>query len=170
MLGLHRLLRRWHARKGRLVVLPSAPSPELDNRRALYISVPAAPARGDSRYPVIYMQDGQNLFDPALSFAGTWGVDEALSWTSRRGLDAIVVGIPNMRDARIAEYDPFMGTGDRYLDFVTHTVKPIVDAQFPTLPDRRDRKSTRLNSSHLVISYAVFCLKKKKKNIHNDSH
>src|SRR2546426_7038880 len=36
---------------------------------------------------------------------------------------------------------------------------------------RRDRKSTRLNSSHLVISYAVFCLKKKKKitkqiNIH----
>src|SRR5256885_6935523 len=32
----------------------------------------------------------------------------------------------------------------------------------------RDRKSTRLNSSHLVISYAVFCLKKKKKiNKHN---
>src|SRR2546426_4526193 len=29
-----------------------------------------------------------------------------------------------------------------------------------------DRKSTRLNSSHLVISYAVFCLKKKKKNTH----
>src|SRR5256885_10500863 len=29
-------------------------------------------------------------------------------------------------------------------------------------PVRRDRKSTRLNSSHLVISYAVFCLKKKK--------
>src|SRR2546426_1788833 len=30
--------------------------------------------------------------------------------------------------------------------------------------ERRDRKSTRLNSSHLVISYAVFCLKKKKTN------
>src|SRR2546426_6044179 len=30
-------------------------------------------------------------------------------------------------------------------------------------PGRQDRKSTRLNSSHLVISYAVFCLKKKKK-------
>src|SRR3989454_8869446 len=29
----------------------------------------------------------------------------------------------------------------------------------------KDRKSTRLNSSHLVISYAVFCLKKKKKSI-----
>src|SRR5256885_12650802 len=38
-------------------------------------------------------------------------------------------------------------------------------------PDR-DRKSTRLNSSHLVISYAVFCLKKKKNNMSKatDSH
>src|SRR5258705_8882864 len=32
----------------------------------------------------------------------------------------------------------------------------------------RDRKSTRLNSSHLGISYAVFCLKKKKKKQHKD--
>src|SRR5256885_5197994 len=38
-----------------------------------------------------------------------------------------------------------------------------------TLP-RRDRKSTRLNSSHLVISYAVFCLKKKKKHKQVLSH
>ena len=94
MLGLHRLLRRWHARKGRLVVLPSVHSPQLDNRRDLYVYVPAAPVPGGTRYPVIYMQDGQNLFDPAMSFAGTWGVDETLTWASRRGLDAIVVGIP----------------------------------------------------------------------------
>src|SRR5256885_12218974 len=104
MLGLHRLLRRWHVRKGRLVVRPSVHSPELDNRRDLYVYVPAA-APGGTGYPVIYMQDGQNLFDPALSFAGTWGVEKALTWASRRGLDAIVVGIPNMGDARIAEYD-----------------------------------------------------------------
>src|SRR5437762_13470960 len=122
MLGLHRLLRRWHARKGRLVVLPSVPSPELDNRRDLYIYVPAAPARGDSRYPVIYMQDGQNLFDPALSFAGTWGLKTALAWASRRGFQAIVVGIPNLGAARINEYTPFVdpkvggGQGERYLD------------------------------------------------------
>src|SRR5256885_12982753 len=39
-----------------------------------------------------------------------------------------------------------------------------------TETDKTDRKSTRLNSSHLVISYAVFCLKKKKKSpTHNDS-
>src|SRR5437588_8369171 len=36
------------------------------------------------------------------------------------------------------------------------------DRQDPGDQDDRDRKSTRLNSSHTVISYAVFCLKKKK--------
>src|SRR5256885_9778035 len=40
-------------------------------------------------------------------------------------------------------------------------MKPNTAAVVPQM--RRDRKSTRLNSSHLVISYAVFCLKKKKK-------
>src|SRR5256885_4414315 len=48
----------------------------------------------------------------------------------------------------------------------------VAGGSFPTSRSRRrsgscrprDRKSTRLNSSHLVISYAVFCLKKKKKN------
>src|SRR2546427_8856970 len=35
--------------------------------------------------------------------------------------------------------------------------------RFPAVISRRDRKSTRLNSSHSQISYAVFCLKKKKK-------
>src|SRR5438034_6350291 len=38
-----------------------------------------------------------------------------------------------------------------------------LDSRLAT-PGRGDRKSTRLNSSHTVISYAVFCLKKKKKN------
>src|SRR5256885_3366298 len=38
----------------------------------------------------------------------------------------------------------------------------------PAQPDQ-DRKSTRLNSSHLVISYAVFCLKKKKRSNHIES-
>src|SRR5256885_8184658 len=41
----------------------------------------------------------------------------------------------------------------------------------PDLQSRlADRKSTRLNSSHLVISYAVFCLKKKKKTTNTKSH
>src|SRR5256885_1119923 len=55
-------------------------------------------------------------------------------------------------------------------------MSPVVEPALPTaiityvsagLP--ADRKSTRLNSSHLVISCAVFCLKKKKKNIQRSS-
>src|SRR2546426_5036193 len=42
----------------------------------------------------------------------------------------------------------------------TYSLKDAI-AELPR-PCKRDRKSTRLNSSHLVISYAVFCLKKKK--------
>src|SRR5690242_21915100 len=42
----------------------------------------------------------------------------------------------------------------------------LLDGAHPRGPPRRDRKSTRLNSSHMSISYAVFCLKKKKKTIH----
>lgn len=156
MLGLHRLLRRWHAQKGRLVVLPAVQSSQLDNRRDLYVYVPAAPTRGDCRYPVIYMQDGQNLFDPALSFAGTWGVDEALRWASGRGLDAIVVGIPNLGAARLAEYNPFVEAGERYLAFVAHTVKPLVDAQFPTLPDRRHTGIAGSSMGGLISLYAFF--------------
>src|SRR5947209_16035342 len=40
----------------------------------------------------------------------------------------------------------------------------LADDREPALP--ADRKSTRLNSSHANISYAVFCLKKKKKTLH----
>src|SRR5262245_65097992 len=57
--------------------------------------------------------------------------------------------------------------GDRVREVQIHAVAARADAA--VLVDhrlrraRRDRKSTRLNSSHLGISYAVFCLKKKKK-------
>lgn len=161
MLGLRRFLLRWRARKGHVVVLPSVHSPQLDNRRDLFVYVPARlpvlpPAAGGIRYPVIYMHDGQNLFDPAMSFAGTWGVDEALRWASRRGLDAIVVGIPNMGAARIVEYNPFVEAGDRYLDFVIHTVKPLIDGRFPTLPDRSHTGIAGSSMGGLISLFAFF--------------
>src|SRR5207248_7045345 len=48
------------------------------------------------------------------------------------------------------------------VDFLTKPVKEIHGSRLHR-PDAQDRKSTRLNSSHRTISYAVFCLKKKKK-------
>src|SRR5256885_3451681 len=43
--------------------------------------------------------------------------------------------------------------------------EPVLWALSESRGEPTDRKSTRLNSSHLVISYAVFCLKKKKKTV-----
>src|SRR3712207_8150431 len=49
-------------------------------------------------------------------------------------------------------------------------VPAIVVGKTDPVPERRDRKSTRLNSSHANISYAVFCLKKKTKIIVSTQH
>src|SRR6266481_7810516 len=162
MRRIPRFYLRWKARararahRGKVWTIPGVESTQLGNRRNLFVYTPASYARGDARYPVIYMQDGQNLFDAATSFAGDWGLKTALAWASRRGLDAIVVGIPNMGAARIAEYDPFVEAGARYLDFVTHTVKPLVDGQFPTLPERSHTGIAGSSMGGLISLYAFF--------------
>ena len=61
-----------------LEVLEGVHSPELGNRRDVLVYVPPSYPRGDRSYPVLYMQDGQNLFDPGTSFAGEWGVGRAM--------------------------------------------------------------------------------------------
>src|SRR2546426_8490802 len=56
------------------------------------------------------------------------------------------------------------GGTDLYPNMKRRHQEPRIVISLMGIPElRRDRKSTRLNSSHLVISYAVFCLKKKKK-------
>jgi predicted alpha/beta superfamily hydrolase len=108
------------------------------------------------------MQDGQNLFDPGTSFAGAWEVNQTLEVGSRHGLEAIVVGVPNIGEARAEEYSPFRdrelggGCGDLYLDYLVDTVKPCVDADFRT---RADRPSTGIAGSSmggLISLYAFF--------------
>jgi predicted alpha/beta superfamily hydrolase len=89
------------------------------------------------------MQDGQNLFDPSTSFAGEWGVGRAMNAAARRGLEAIVVGVPNLGPERVDEYSPYVdpeagggGKGEAYAAFLARTLKPIVDRRFRTEPGR----------------------------------
>lgn len=170
MLRLRRLAVHWRslararARRGDLHVLPAVASQELGNRRSLIVYTPASYAESDQRYPVIYMQDGQNLFDPRTSFAGDWGLRTGLGWASRRGVEPIVVGIPNAGTARIDEYSPFPdpgsggggGAGDRYLAFVINTVKPLVDQRFRTLPDPAHTGIAGSSLGGLISLYAFF--------------
>ncbi|MBM2854942.1 MAG: nplT [Steroidobacteraceae bacterium] len=109
------------------------------------------------RLPVIYMHDGQNLFDPALSYIGVdWGIDEAMTRLIREGevREAIVVGIWNTRK-RAAEYVPQKAlteatpaaslpgvqelirlplVSDDYLRFLVEELKPFIDSTYRTLP------------------------------------
>ena len=49
------------------------------------------------------MHDGQNLFSDDIAFGREWQVDEAMNRLQTLGLQAIIVGIPNAGEARMAE-------------------------------------------------------------------
>jgi glycogen operon protein len=131
-----------HTIIGTVVTLASFASPQLDNRRDILVYLPPGYDQGHDRYPVLYMQDGQNLFDVATSYGGVeWRVDEMMEELAGQGIQAIVVGIANMGDRRLDEYSPFVdgqhsgGQGDAYLDFVAQTLKPHIDRAFRTRPE-----------------------------------
>jgi predicted alpha/beta superfamily hydrolase len=117
------------------------------------------PAR---RYPVLYMHDGQNLFDQATSYSGEWHVDETMTALAREGLEAIVVGIPHMNGQRLLEYSPFTdtyhgsGRGKDYLSFVVETVKAMIDRDFRTLPQREHTAMLGSSMGGLITLYALF--------------
>src|SRR5215212_12069243 len=128
-----------HTIVGTVRVLNQVTSPELGNQRDILVYLPPAYDFSQQRYPVIYMHDGQNLFDEATSYNGEWQVDETMEALSQAGYPAIVVGIPNLGARRIEEYNPFpdpqhgVGQGQAYLAFVVETLKPLIDQEFRTL-------------------------------------
>ncbi len=118
--------------------------PQLQRTRRIWLYLPPDYATSSKRYPVIYMQDGQNLFDVITSFAGEWKVDESMNDLFDEGdYGAIVVGIDNGGSERIDEYSPWInpdyggGHGEAYADFLVHTLKPHIDSLYRTLPDRQ---------------------------------
>ncbi len=118
----------------------------LDNERTLAIYLPPGyDTAKDQRYPVLYMHDGQNLFDAGSSFIGVeWRVDETVERLIKAGKipPLIVVGIYNNAD-RMNEYTPSPdaarksgGKGDAYTRFVIDEVKPFIDKTYRTKPGR----------------------------------
>jgi predicted alpha/beta superfamily hydrolase len=137
-------------------------SPQLRNRRHVDVYLPPSYSSGRGRFPVVYMQDGQNLSDPETAFAGTWELDATLDRLAARGIEPIVVGVHNAGDARLAEYSPFPdrkhggGDADAYLAFLVERLKPRIDRLFRT---RTDRDATGILGSSmggLVSLYGFF--------------
>jgi predicted alpha/beta superfamily hydrolase len=151
-----------HTVVGDVHVLADVHSPQLGNRRRVLVYLPPSYRRGERRYPVLYFQDGQNLFDRATSFAGEeWQVDETLEALSGQGLEAIAVGVDHGGDQRLSEYNPLPGgvqpaRGGAYVSFLVDTLKPLIDANFRSLPDRAHTGVVGSSMGGLISLYAFF--------------
>ena len=115
--------------------------PQLDRYRKIWLYLPPDYDTSTKSYPVIYMHDGQNVFDAETAFAGEWEVDETLNALFEQGdHGAIVVAVDNGGDQRLDEYSPWVnaeyggGEGDAYVQFIAETLKPYIDENFRTLP------------------------------------
>jgi len=162
---------------GQVVRYASMPSAHVAARN---VDVWLPPGYGDDpgrRYPVLYMHDGQNLFDPATSYGNIdWAVDEAMTGLIGKGAvrEAIVVGVWNTSKRR-EEYMPqraVQGTvhfnvpgaddlepadiiSDRYLAFLVKELKPFIDATYRTLPGRADTYVMGSSMGGLISQYAM---------------
>lgn len=115
---------------------------------------------GTTTYPVIYMQDGQNLFDLYTSFAGEWEIDETIT---RLMLEndfpgAIVVGIDNAGAGRLNEYTPNWSDtpsagGALYAQFIVDTLKPYIDQNYLTKPEREHTMIAGSSMGGLISFY-----------------
>ena len=135
--------------------------PQLNRKRKVWVYLPPTYDSSQKKYSVLYMQDGQNVFDDSTSFAGEWGVDETLDSISRHSKEIIVVAVDHGGSKRINEYCPYnmekygKGEGGPYLDFLVKTLKPFIDKHYRT---KRDKQNTFIAGSSmggLISMYAV---------------
>ena len=146
------------------VLSDSFPIPQLGRTRRVWLYLPPDYHTSRRRYPVLYVHDGQNVFDAATSFAGEWGVDETLDSLHARGdVGAIVVAVDNGGAHRLDEYSPWRsadprlggGEGDAYVEFLVRTLKPYVDRRYRTRPDRRHTAILGSSMGGLISLYAA---------------
>ena len=148
-------------------VLAPMTIPGLDRRRTIRLYLPPDYAASHQRYAVLYMHDGQNLFDAATSFLGEWEVDEALNTLVKtRHLQVIVVGIDNGAEHRMQELNAWdnpkygKAEGQAYMDFIVDVVKPYIDAHYRTKPDRTHTAIMGSSLGGLISHYAIYAYPK----------
>jgi len=143
--------------------------PQLKRTRRVWIYLPPSYKSSTKKYPVLYMHDGQNVFDDATSFSGEWGVDEAIDTLGLKIKECIVIGIDNGGDKRLNEYCPYdfslsgiaannktnVGEGGKYVDFLVKTLKPFIDKKYRTLKDQKNTFTAGSSMGGLISMYAV---------------
>ncbi|AMQ57206.1 alpha/beta hydrolase [Algoriphagus sanaruensis] len=115
--------------------------PQLNKTRKIWALLPHDYETSDLSYPVLYLQDAQNLFNENAEF-GNWQIDKKLAVMSDYGIGKIIIiAIEHGESERLQEYNVGKtllgkGQGKQYIRFITDTLKPFVDRTFRTKPDR----------------------------------
>ncbi|MGA8597621.1 MAG: alpha/beta hydrolase-fold protein [Bryobacteraceae bacterium] len=136
----------------------------LQSRRDLAVYLPRGYESSRERYPVLYLQDGQNLFDPATAFAGQdWHAGVTADWLIAGGAirPLIIVGIYNAGVRRISEYTPTRdrrlrkgGKAERYAQMLVREIKPFIDREYRT---QKAAKDTAVGGSSLGALASLVC-------------
>lgn len=115
--------------------------PHLNATRRISALLPHDYYESDKRYPVLYLQDGQNLFNPMSQF-GDWAIDKSLANLAEQGkADIIIIAINHGEEERINEYLPYyhprfgQGKGTFYIQFMTEKLIPFINEKYRTLTD-----------------------------------
>ncbi len=141
--------------------------PELSGSvlRRAYIYLPDDWRTSGKRYPVLYMFDGHNVFfDSDATYGKSWGMGEYMDGC-RKQLIVVAVECNHHGHKRLEEYSPvdiefpdtgkLTGRGKTYMDWLVGTLKPYIDAKYPTLADRAHTSIAGSSMGGLMALYAV---------------
>ena len=136
--------------------------PQLARYRRIAVYLPSNYNSVKSSYPVLYMHDGQNLFDEYFAPFGEWGIDEALDTLQKQtGKYAIVVAIDHGNEKRTTEYNfednkkYGKAEGKEYVDFIKNTLKPFIDKKYRTKKAKVNTAIAGSSLGGLISTYAV---------------
>ena len=137
-----------------------------DKERRAYIYLPASyETNPDKRYPVMYMFDGHNVFfDSDATYGKSWGMNKFMEESQK---ELIVVGVECNHEGnrRLVEYSPMnyenstmgkiRGKGNVYMNWLVNELKPYIDQNYRTLPDRKNTIIAGSSMGGLMALYAV---------------
>ena len=137
-------------------------------KRRAYIYLPKSYGKDPQRrYPVMYMFDGHNVFfDTDATYGKSWGMKDYLDKT-RKELIVVAVECNHVGNGRLEEYSPFdhandtlgeiKGKGKLYMDWLVKYLKPFVDKNYRTLPEREHTIIAGSSMGGLMSLYAAVC-------------
>ena len=151
------MVKKWN------VVIPKLSG---DKPRRAYIYLPDSYDEEPSkRYPVMYMYDGHNVFfDEDATYGKSWGMNAYME-KSKKQLIIVAVECNHEGNCRLVEYSPFnfqnsemgkiKGKGGVYMNWLVNTLKPYIDSNYRTLPDRKNTIIAGSSMGGLMALYSV---------------